>query len=359
MFFPDKNDLKSTTHDIVHNLVPDAPIVELEVTRGRSIGAKLVSVPIDSLRLNSNNPRLRLPSTQFDELELEEWLWREEGTRSLYNEIRYSGGLSDKPIIDSDLVVLEGNRRTVCLKRLNEQAQNGELPEFRTDHFSNVQCLMLPEDTHPKDLDLLLARSHVSGKKEWAPLNQAWQIHTIVQSHSMSVREISMALSLNPRTIETMLKALGATEEYGRLYSNKDSKWMHKFSYFYELFRSRQLEDWAGLRRNQKLFMRLLVGPDPKLTRGSQVRDLPSILMSEKVFKVLRTKGFSEAIKLVSVRKPRPAPLAKLLSETVVALRKVARNRQREIDPNNIRIIGQIRKETDSLLARNQKALLR
>src|SRR6266704_6664785 len=131
MFSPDKIERGGSVTGLDQNeILAKAPIIELEVTKGRKIAARLVSVPIRRLRLSPNNPRVRRKSPSSDENEIEEWLWREEGTRNLYNEIRYSGGLSEKPIIDSNLLVIEGNRRIVCLRRLDDQVKNGELPNY-------------------------------------------------------------------------------------------------------------------------------------------------------------------------------------------------------------------------------------
>src|SRR2546425_3236879 len=170
MYFPDKDLMPTESSE--KDFLANAPIVQLEVTRGRKLEAKLVTVPIAVLRLNSKNPRVKHKAPDMTETEIEDWLWRTEGIRSLYNEIKYSGGLSEKPIIDSSLVVVEGNRRVACLRRLDDQAKNGELLGYSEETFEKVQCLMLPADADPRDVDLLVARVHVSGKKEWSPLSQ-------------------------------------------------------------------------------------------------------------------------------------------------------------------------------------------
>jgi hypothetical protein len=356
MFFPDKTRTTGDDNFFVNEreILATAPIVELEVTNGRKIGAKLVTVPIRQLRLNPNNPRIRLRVTDPDEIEIEEWLWREEGTRSLYNEVKYSGGLSEKPIIDSRLVVLEGNRRTVCLRRLDDQVNNGELLGYQ-DNFSKVQCLMLPGGVDPKDVELLVARAHVSGKKEWSPLNQAEQIYEMVKTHGMSSKEIAYALSLSPQSIELMLKAFVSTMEYGKLYSHMDSKWIHKFSYFYELYRSRRLQDWAKSKRNQKSFMRLLAGQ--KLYRGSQVRDLEPIIHDPVALKLLRSKGFDQAIDKIKTERGKISETNKALVEAANIIRRVTRDPTIASDPAAIRVLNEIQMTTGLVLARTQTKL--
>src|SRR5438445_2637622 len=58
MFFPDKakQEAPSFKDD---EILAKAPIIELEVCRGRKIPSRLVRVPVTSLRLNPSNPRIR------------------------------------------------------------------------------------------------------------------------------------------------------------------------------------------------------------------------------------------------------------------------------------------------------------
>jgi hypothetical protein len=356
MFFPDKIQPVSDSFapDDKGEILADAPIVKLEVTKGRKIEARLVTVPVRRLRLNSNNPRMKLRVVSPVESEIEELLWREDSTRSLYNEIKFSGGLSEKPIVDARLVVLEGNRRTVCLRRLDDEVNNGELTGFEDHQFSTTQCVMLPAETDPKDVNLLLARAHVGGKKEWSPLSQAEQIHEMVNRHGMSTREIANALSLSPHSIEVMLKAFKATTEYGSRHSDADSKWIHKFPFFYELFRSRGLKEWGRSKRNLNLFMRLLSGQKPKLYRLTQVRELPRIINKPNAMELLRTKGFDEAIEKTDAT---PSKSTQLLSDLLYAantMEKVVKEPAIVSNPQNLKIIADIRQKADFILARFQ-----
>src|SRR5436309_15877096 len=126
MYFTDKikEERNGTAAKDENMILAESPIIEFEVTKGRKIAARLLTVPIRDLRLSPNNPRIRRKSPSLDDNEIEEVLWHEEGTRKLYSEIRYSGGLSEKPIIDSNFVVIEGNRRIACLRRLDDQLKN-------------------------------------------------------------------------------------------------------------------------------------------------------------------------------------------------------------------------------------------
>lgn len=327
MFFPDKIQRATNESPVINEneIMAKAPIVDLEITKGRKIAARLVTVPIRGLRFSQNNPRVRYKSSGSDENEIEEWLWREEGTRNLYSEIKYSGGLSEKPIIDSSLTVIEGNRRIACLRRLDDQAKNGELPGYLEETFEKVQCLMLPADADPKDVDLLVARVHVSGKKEWSPLSQAEQIFDMMSKHGMPAGEVASALSISPQRIRVMFDAFRATLEYGNQYPDDEGKWVHKFSYFYELFRRRQLNDWAKDGKNLAQFMDLISGERPKLWLGSQVRDLGAIIVDKKAFGLLLSSGFERAFEAVKAKQSKIDRYTKTLEEASEALLQMTR----------------------------------
>lgn len=358
MFFPDKAviDQETLVNVDEEGILSTSPIVEFEVTNGRKIQTKLVSIPTKKLRLNPDNPRIRSQSKDLTQQEIEELLWHGEGTRNLYNEIKYSGGLSEKPIVNSSMVVLEGNRRTVCLRRLDAEVKNEELLGFDEDTFSNVQCIMLPKDIDVKDQNLLLARTHVSGKKRWSPLAQAEQVYTMINKYGMSDKEIANALSLSPRMVELMLQSFTTTMEYGNLFLEKDEKWIHKFSYFYELFRSRRLAKWASLKRNQKLFMKMLAGENPKLYRGSQVRELPRLTEDTEAMLVLRKKGFDEAIRKLEAKRPKQSELASALADASSLIRKLSLDPELMKDHEILSGLERISRMAASVLQRLQSS---
>ena len=355
MFFPDKVPLASKRPVLDENeIIAKAPIIELEVTKGHKIPARLVTVPVRQLRLSPNNPRIRHKPPSNDETEIEDWLWREEGTKSLYNEIKYSGGLSEKPIIDSNFMVVEGNRRVVCLRRLSDQANNGELLDYSEDAFQTVQCLMLPQDTDPKDVDLLVARYHVSGKKEWAPLSQAEQIFDMVNKHNMPRGEVASALSLSSQRIAVMFDAFKATLDYGSQFHDDEGKWIHKFSYFYELFRRPQLKAWAMDGKNMVQFMELISGEKPRLSTGSQVRDLGTIIADKKAFGLLLSDGFERAHEVMKAKQSKIDRYSKTLEQASEVLLELTRNPAKlSKDPKKARVLGAIKERAEYLLSKN------
>jgi len=353
MWFSDKITWDGQTGDdsLVEDVTSTAPIMNIEVTSGRKIPAKLVTLHIRKLHLNPKNPRIRHKFDGETEADIEEQLWHEEGTKGLYNEIRYSGGLSDKPIVSSELKVIEGNRRITCLRRLDEEAKNGEI-EFSENAFERVQCLMLPSDVEPKDVDLLVARVHVSGKREWSPLNQAEQVFEMANQYGMTTREIATALSRSPHAVELMLAAFRSTLDYGERFPDNDGHWIHKFSYFYELFRSTYLREWAKEKRNMNFFMKLLAGERPKLYQGRQVRELPALIKDPEYSRLLSSQGFDKAMEIAKTRQVGLDQFTKKLVEASAVLQRITKDPRKHLkDPEKLRIVGEIRKKTEYILA--------
>src|SRR5207245_6487454 len=317
------------------------------------ISTRLVKVTIERLNLKQSNTTIRHKPPAYDETEIEDWLWREEGTKSLFNEIKHSAGLSEKPIIDSTLTVIEGNRRIVCLRRLNDQAINGELPGLPEDTFATVQCFMIPADTNPQNIDLLVARVHGSGKKEWTPLSQAEQIFDMVNKHSMPRAEVASALSLSPQRIQAMFEAYQATLEYGNAYRDDEGKWIHKFSYFYELFRRPALREWAEDSKNLIQFMELISGEKPRLSVGSQVRELGAIIANKRAYGRLLDDGFERAFEVLKGKQAKMDRYTKTLQEASEALLELTRQPKLSKDPRKVKVLGTMKERLDYLLSKD------
>ena len=96
------------------------------------IKVEIREVPIDDLKLDPNNVRFKHIDRLLTDAKIEEIIWEEQDTRDLMKSIRVSGGLMERPVVSSDYVVKEGNRRVVCLRRLKNLAHEGKVPEPAT-----------------------------------------------------------------------------------------------------------------------------------------------------------------------------------------------------------------------------------
>ncbi len=207
----------------------------------------------------------------------------------------------EAPIVNSDYVVMEGNRRIVCLKKLSEKAHSEEQGGIPADFWDTVECNVLPQETPPKDIALMLGRYHVSGKKSWRALNQAAHVSELHNKHGLSYDDIHEYLSMSKPTIIRMITAFDATTEYGKKFTT-DKEWVGKFSYFYEVYKKPELTTWLGKNGNRDKFMDWL-GTD-KLTHGADVRELPRIIEVSEALTALDSGGFDAAMKVLSKSDP-------------------------------------------------------
>ena len=82
----------------------------------KKLKTKPVTVNLDKLKLDLTNVRYQHKEELIDEEKMGDFIWNESGTKQLYEQIKAARGLYEKPFIDANYVVLEGNRRLVCLK---------------------------------------------------------------------------------------------------------------------------------------------------------------------------------------------------------------------------------------------------
>ena len=116
---------------------------------------------------------------------MEEELWKDDDTRSLFEQIISAKGLYEKPICNSNFVVIEGNRRVVCLRRLKKLAKTGKLEDFSKNYFDTIECEMVPPTATQDQIDLYLAVEHVKGKKEWPTFNRVKMIYNLNKIHRL------------------------------------------------------------------------------------------------------------------------------------------------------------------------------
>jgi hypothetical protein len=97
------------------------PKVEIAIG-GRRAEGTLEKISLEQLRLDLTNVRFKHREKELPEVEVERYIWEEEDAKTLYKQIKTSGGLMEPPVVlrtsDEQLLVKEGNRRIVCLRGL-------------------------------------------------------------------------------------------------------------------------------------------------------------------------------------------------------------------------------------------------
>lgn len=151
----------------------------------------------DDLVLDPHNPRLQtnLPDRPFSDEEIvseavqrhviDQIRSKEHGVERLVDSLQTNGFINIDSIfvkrlsVSDKFVVLEGNRRTTAIKHILENSHQLAPPIRESLEMIPVKELICDDETVKDDKTaLILAIRHLGGVKEWAPMQQAYQIYT-------------------------------------------------------------------------------------------------------------------------------------------------------------------------------------
>jgi len=312
--------------------------------------AESIDVKLEDIKLDSYNVRfLHLPQKLSDK-EIEEILWDEKDTTELYRQILSAGGVYEEPVLNSELIVIEGNRRIVCLRKLKQEANKGGLPGISKNHFDKVKCKILPKNTPPQIIDIFLATIHVKGKKPWNAFNKAKHIFNLYDSGGFSYDDLSKKLGMGKSTVIRAVEVYGATQKYGDKYK-ADKEWFRKFTYFDELYKRKDLKEFRKEDKNLERFENWVF--HKKLDDVREVRQLAKILQDEDAFKEFEKNDFDAAMNLIGLKDPSINSVEfKEIKDTIDVLRNFSRKELSKTvkDDSRLKLLNSLKKEIDSLV---------
>lgn len=278
--------------------------VRLYVAPEAALEGEIVELELTALKLDSNNVRFRDRRRALEDSELEDSIWSEAATKNLMREILASRGLSELPIVDAHMIVREGNRRIVCLRRLSKIAHENKLVGVAPDTFDRLLAIVLRPDVDERDVALYLARVHVGGKRQWMAVNKAAHIFELHTRDGMSFDDIWRFLSINRSTAQRMINAYRDTMEYREKYPD-EVNWASKYSYFDEIYKRNDLREWIKRKDNRERLMDWMYRE--RIRTGMDIRKLPAILNNTYASKILARSNIDEAYVYLSGKDPRLA----------------------------------------------------
>jgi len=311
---------------------------------------EIITVDLDKLKLDVTNVRFIHLRKTLTEKQMEDAVWKERDTQQLYKQIISARGLYERPVIDSNCVVLEGNRRIVCLRHLKKQAHTGNLQGFSKTFFDTVKCEMVPADTPKYKIYLFLAVEHVKGKKEWSLFNRAKMIFNMHKFQELSYDFLAKHIGMGKITVMRHAAVYEQTDRYGNKFKD-DYEWYHKFTYFDELFKRKDLKEFRTLQKNVDWFADLV--HQKKFKDVRDVRKLAKVLADEDAKKVLEREKFEDALKVVEKKNPAlKSKTFKKISEVIELIRFFPRTellKTRE-DPARREMLETLKREVTDLL---------
>ncbi len=310
----------STYEEIVINKVPRKLLIETRT--------------LSSLTLDPENPRFRherlIHGKMYTDEELEAEIWKENDTKELFNAIKASGGLTEAPIITDGGLVKEGNRRVVCLRHLRNQVNSGKIPAFKKGHFDNVSVKVLPKDIPSLEIDVLLARFHVSGRKEWAAINQAEHIVRLTNEEGLTVERVAELLGKSKPYIYEKKYAYEKMLEYLKEHPDRT---INDFSYFTELYKKKKEMERVGL--DEDLLTDWIAKEKFNDEGARDIRELPAVLDNPNAKKAFLDKGMKAAkIELAKSDPSIGSPTFGAVRDTIKALREMPKNEYEGIQEN-------------------------
>jgi hypothetical protein len=271
-------------------------------------------VPLSTLRLDPNNPRIRLqltfagrkkPATHDDLIEL---MRAQSGYDALQRQIRIEGGIYDPLIVRHDGRIVEGNTRYAVLTVLEKTPGGAE------KWSKHVPVTRLPADIPEKVVQLQMAGYHISGKTKWRAAAQADQVFRLIEESGATVEEVAVATRMAPKAVQQTIDAYKylihevIPELKGASVAEKQDILDSKFSHALELMSRADLESVRQNKAERKKVANLIAHGK---IQGAEVRKLRTVLDHPRARQALERDGFKAAKEVL--RKADPTGESKVL----------------------------------------------
>lgn len=324
--------------------------LDLDILMERSVTK---SMPLAEIKLDPENVRLMHLRKNLSQDEIEKYFWEDKSmkkaTQELFAQIKAAKGLYQDPIVTSDGIVKEGNRRIVCLRKLQKMAHAGELQGIPKTQFDNVKCTVLPQNATDREISLLLAAIHVRGKKAWDSFNKAEMLAHLNKELGISYDTLAKELGMSKAVLIRLIKAHSVTEQYGEKYPG--ANWFDAYAIFESLLQRRSLAVWRDSEANMNRFFSWV--HDKKIINHKQIRDLDKILGDRTAMRIFEEQSFDKAIDHLNSYDPtiNDSNFRKI-SHTIKTLRGFDRKDITLIitDPARMKMLENLRAEINSLL---------
>ncbi len=277
----------------------------------------------------------------------------------LCESIRGSGGPVERPIVatieaeDEAFLVVEGNRRTACLKSL------AQLSDSHDPNFDEVTVEVIKPEHDSRELRrLIVSVRHISGIQEWSPYQQA-QVIKEFRQQGKQPNEIKQLVGETVHLINRRYRAVLAFEQFRDEYDTGETD---SYSYFEEMVAKPKVGEFVGwddteLRMKSEGrwdFYGWITPPGPgrrpKLRMAIDVRSLPRLLENEDAIEALQDTSLEAAMDVLRDTSDE-MPWTQRLGSVIKMLQKLPRNVGEEIrdDPKLLGLFERIEQEVQKL----------
>jgi len=275
-------------------------------------------LPAEDILLDPTNPRVantmavgKFGGGQQMQDALRDVLWSDPDVQDLYRSVLANRGLIERIIVRSNMVVAEGNCRTVVYRKLRQNFPDD--PTWRT-----IPARVLPADITDRQVAILLGELHVGGKNEWSPFEKAGHIHQLFTQFGMVQEEIAKILKTSKTAVNHNIRAFEAMKnKYLLAFPGPGA--VRKFSYFLEVYKKPELREWITSSPQAIDSFVQWVGTE-KIAQGAHVRELKDIVSDPRALAAFDKQGREAAMKILNQDRPElNSPLFKLMVEMTEA----------------------------------------
>jgi len=345
-------------------------------------------VHVDNLFLDPNNLRLYEVDEEMTETREEEVMdpgvqeetfarvCREENIDDLQRSILHTRGPVDAPIVvhisdedDEHFMVLEGNRRIACVKRLLKRIDDDFLEEEYRSDLQQMTVLLLPRELdNQENRRLILGTRHVPGVKDWPPYQRAIVIKQFKEDEGKSSREIADILGMKPAQVTELYRALNAFNDFCTETGSRDTR---KFSYFVEAVGKASIQGWLRMsddghfekEERHDLYEWILGGEEtePKLQKAEQIRGLARIIQNEEALEEFMDDDGSIESAMEVVKQYRPPTWIPTFRKTIRTIKNLPGTIMESIpqNPSQVQLVNELAEQVEWLQETIQRRLRR
>jgi hypothetical protein len=325
--------------------------------RGEKIEARVMPISIGDLYFDEFNPRismyrdshvepLGLESLSQDEVRF--GLEASASFNDLKNSILDNQGAMNPAwvyeIKNNNYCVIEGNTRLAVYKELNEEHPDN--PNFKA-----MNCYVLSQEIEEDVKDFIRLTAHLHGQTPWDSYERAKYLFVLYNNKRFPIEELMKRTKLKHKEIMEDIEAYKIMEnEFSKVFSHRDGRYVHKFSYFKEYVKNKKL---MGVMEEQKLdqgdFSKWVA--DNKLNEARDVRKLSDILNNTKSRESFLEKDYDRAHEILKEIIPEKSDkIYQTMADLTDRLKNLTISQLGNIDPHKREIIEELKKKLDDIL---------
>lgn len=260
-----------------------------------------VELPVDSIELDTSNPRIALGVSRFDPITSDIMALllgsTSESCASLRESIRENRGIIHPIVVnkraDGTYVVIEGNTRLQIYKDFITSGETGD--------WTKIRAIVYEELSNDR-MHAIRLQAHLVGPREWDPYSKAMYLNYLDKVEHMPMATLISFCGGNSKAseIRNMIAAFNDMETYYRPLCDDDSQFdIRKFHGFVELQNRNILDSMTSHGYSKTDFSQWMI--DDRFSTLQDVRRLPDIFKSKKATEVFFKENTREAKKILAV----------------------------------------------------------